>query len=108
MPRNLDTMIKALERIQELSFKAGTSETELEIRDWNMRIHQTASKALEEPFEEEGTEVVRLTKMIQYQQLYIQFLIGGISKHVFKKRAKVFAEPLDIDRAIKEAKREAI
>lgn len=49
-------------------------------------------------------EVVRLTKMIQYQQLYIQYLIGGISKHVFKKRAREFAEPLDIDFAIAKAK----
>ena len=39
MPRNLDTMIKALERIQELSFKAGTSETELEIRDCGRAAH---------------------------------------------------------------------
>lgn len=61
MPRNLDTMVKALEKIQELSFKAGTSETELEVRDWNMRIHQTASKALEEPYESEMDIVVKYT-----------------------------------------------
>jgi hypothetical protein len=108
MPRNLSIMVGALERIRELSFKACVSETEIELRNWNMRIHQEATKALDAPLEDEKPEVVRLTKMIQYQQLYIQYLIGGITKQEFKKRAKVFAEPLDIDRAIKEAKREAI
>lgn len=50
--------------------------------------------------------IEHLTKMVQYQQLYIQYLTGGITKKEFKKRAREFAEPLDIDRAIEEAKKE--
>jgi hypothetical protein len=47
-----------------------------------------------------------LSKMVQYQQIYIQYLIGGITKQEFKKQAKEFAEPLDIEEAIKKAKKE--
>lgn len=50
--------------------------------------------------------IEHLTKMVQYQHLYIQYLIGGMPKEEFKKCAKEFAEPLDINEAIKKAKKE--
>lgn len=53
--------------------------------------------------EEFKKRLKHLTKMVHYQQLYIQYLIGRITKREFKKRAKEFAEPLDINDAIKTA-----
>jgi hypothetical protein len=46
-----------------------------------------------------------LIKMVHYQELYIQYLIGGITKREFKKRAKEFAEPLDIKYALDKAEK---
>ena len=44
---DLITAIKSLQKIKDLAFKGGMSKTEFELRDWNMRIHQEASRTLE-------------------------------------------------------------
>ena len=58
MPRNIEDLVKSLERVRDLSFKAGIAETELEVRDWNMRIHQEVSKTLDGPLPSEDMDIV--------------------------------------------------
>lgn len=90
---------------------------EIKLDDWHkiadlrskeiIRLQEAEAAAMALCINHEG-HIEKLTKMIHYQQLYIQYLIGGISKQEFKKRAKEFAEPLDINRAIEEAKKEKV
>lgn len=71
------------------------------ISAWNINMSKFQKPKGESTINDK-IRIENLKKMVKYQQWYIQFLIGSISKDEFKKYALDLAEPLDILHAIDE------
>lgn len=54
----------------------------------------------------ETAKIKELENKLSYYKLYVEFLVGSISKDEFKKIAVTYAEPLNIEAAVALAKKE--